>query len=170
MEAKDLILEELERVDRNVKRALDTLGKPELAWRPGPECNSIGLIYFHMAHSEDHFVQVWLRKQPEVWEAAKWFEKFGLNVGDTGSGLTAPQLATFNVPPVEGIAAYAGAVRKETVSYIKSLDGSALDRKENIGPFGEISFGAVLGIMVVHAAGHAGEMAYLRGIQRGMNK
>lgn len=35
-------------------------------WRPASGCNSIGLILFHMARSEDSMMQARLKEEPEI--------------------------------------------------------------------------------------------------------
>ncbi len=44
MDAKDLILRSLEQSQEYLSKALEGLSQEELAWSPGPECNSIPFI------------------------------------------------------------------------------------------------------------------------------
>ena len=66
MEAKDYLLVELDGLERNFQRVIDGLKQEEIAWRPAFGANSIGLILFHMARSEDSFFQARLGEKPEV--------------------------------------------------------------------------------------------------------
>jgi hypothetical protein len=44
------------------------------------------------------------------------------------------------------------------------------DRTINIPNFGDVTIGAMFAFTAVHLAEHAGEISYLRGVQRGMDK
>jgi hypothetical protein len=57
MELKDYLLIELDGLERQLKRVTDGLTHTEVCWQPDRGCNSIGLILYHMARSEDMFVQ-----------------------------------------------------------------------------------------------------------------
>ncbi|MBI2830585.1 MAG: DinB family protein [Chloroflexi bacterium] len=171
MELASFVQSELDRVQRGTMRATDGLSPAELSWRPGPECNSIGIIIFHAARSEDQFVQTRIQGKPQVWESEKWHEKLNLPASERGSGYNAEQLAAFPVPPLKDLIAYGEAVRARTADFVKSATPGALDRVISSGPpFGDTTVGAMLGLVVVHLAQHVGEIAYLRGVQRGMNK
>lgn len=170
MELKDFILEGLDRAKQGTLRAVDGLSHHELMWRPGPECNSIGIILLHQARSEDTFVQTRIQGKPQVWEAEKWYLKLNLPASDTGAHYTVEQLAAFRVPELNDLLAYAGAVRSHTVDYVKSMTPREFDRVVNMARLGDMSVGAVLARMLVHLAGHAGDISYLRGLQRGLDK
>ncbi|MCJ7743767.1 MAG: DinB family protein [Dehalococcoidales bacterium] len=170
MEMKDFIKGALDRAKQGTTRAVDGLSHNELIWRPGPECNSIGLILFHQTRFEDSFVQGRIVGNPQVWESDKWYEKFNMPASESGSGYTAEQLAAFRVPELKDLLGYADAVRAKTLEYLKSAPNNEFDRVINMPRFGDVAVGALLALVIVHMAQHAGEIAYLRGVQRGMNK
>jgi hypothetical protein len=170
MEMKDFIKGALDRAKQGTTRAVDGLSHNELIWRPGPECNSIGLILFHQARFEDSFVQGRIVGKPQVWESDKWYEKFNMPASESGSGYTAEQLAAFRVPELKDLLGYADAVRAKILEYLKSAPSNEFDRVINMPRFGDVAVGALFTLVIVHQAQHAGEIAYLRGIQRGMNK
>ena len=53
METKELILSSLEQSQGYLTRALDGLSQEEVAWSPGPECNNIAFILWHMVTVAD---------------------------------------------------------------------------------------------------------------------
>ena len=168
MEAKDYILMELAGLERNVSRVTNGLTDAELAWRPASGCNSIGLILFHVARSEDMFVQKMLKGTTEVWEAGKWWEKLKMPKDEAGAHYTPQQVNAFPVPRLAALLRYYKAVAAQTTRYIKSIKKAALDDKIVMGgPFGEVPRAAVISLIVSHNGGHIGEMSYLRGLQRG---
>ncbi|MEK7354143.1 MAG: DinB family protein [Chloroflexota bacterium] len=170
MELIDFIQAALNGTQRGVKRATDGLTAHELMWRPGPEANSIGLILFHGTRSEDTFIQATIQHKTTVWESEKWYEKLGMSATDPGAGYTMEQVAAFKAPALSDLLAYAEAVRAKTTEYIKELTPAQCDQKVTWGRMGEFTIGALLALIVNHYAQHAGEMSYLRGLQRGANK
>jgi len=170
MELKEYINSELLGTGRSVKRVTDSLTQQEMAWRPASGCNSIGLILFHVARLEDSFVNTTMRNQPTLWQTAKWYEKLNLPESEEGAHYTVDQVNAFCVPDKDALLAFVSAVQTQTRDYLNSLVPADLDRK--ITAFGgrEIAISYLLAFIVSHATGHIGEMSYLRGLQRGMDK
>ncbi|MDP2744858.1 MAG: DinB family protein [Dehalococcoidia bacterium] len=169
MEMRDFIQAGLDRVRQATLKALDGLSHNELGWRPGAEANSIGLVLFHTVRSEDQYVQTRIQGKPQVWETKRWYEKMDLPVSETGYGYTAEQCASFRVPEGKDLLAYAEAVRTRTLDYVRGMSPDKFDKIINT-PRGDLAIGVYLANMVVHLAQHAGEIAYIRGLQRGLNK
>ncbi len=170
MEIKDFIQGALDRVKQTTTRVAEGLTPQELAWRPGPEGNSIGVILFHMARFEDRFVQGRIRGKPEVWETEKWYEKLNLPAGDTGGGYTTEQVVSFRVPELKALMDYTGAVQARTLEYLKGLTTEELGKVVDLPRLGNPTVGALFTLIITHLAQHAGEISYLRGMQRGANK
>ncbi len=186
METKEFIQTGLENVKRAINRTLDGLTPAELKWQPCPDANSIGLILFHMARSEDRFIQFLLQGKPQLWESEKWYHRLHKATDDGGNRYTAEQVAAFIVPELKDLQAYAEAVRKRTLEYLKDMTPEKLDNKVNLPPMGpppkdatgkprpspfeNATVGSMLSIALTHLAEHAGEISYLRGLKRGMDK
>lgn len=168
MELKEYLLMEISGLERNLKRVTDGLTQAEVGWRPGNGCNSIGLILYHLARSEDMFVQARLRETTEIWETGKYWEKLEVSKDEAGAHYTPEQVNNFPVSELARTLEYFAAVRAWTVDYVKSLKAEDFDRKIVMGgPFGEVPAAAVLSLIVGHTAQHLGEVSYLRGLQRG---
>jgi hypothetical protein len=187
MEGKELIEFGFENIKRSVDRTIEGLTKEELAWHPRSDANSIGLILFHMARSEDTFVNARIQGKQSVWESGKWYVKFNKAMTDGGAHYTAEQVAGFVVPEIKDLQAYADAVRKETTGYLKDVTAKELDRKVELPPMPHAQnadgksappprapFEPIVGLMlqftVAHLSQHAGEISYIRGLKRGMDK
>jgi hypothetical protein len=189
METKELIPIGLANVKRLLDRTLDGLTPAEIKWQPRPDANSIGIILFDIARSEDASIQSRLRGKPQLWESEKWYQKLNKKADDSGGHYTAEQVAAFVVPDLKDLLGYAEAVRKQTLEYLKDLTPGQLDQKVELPPMGppptatvagtpnqarmpprEMTVGSMLMMNVTHLAQHAGEISYLRGLQRGMNK
>jgi uncharacterized damage-inducible protein DinB len=189
MDSKELIKAGLENAKRSTDRALDTLTPAELKWQPRPDANSIGLILFHVARVEDAIVQSLLQRKPQVWEQENWYEKLGKDKSDRGGHYTAEQVASFCVPDLKDLHEYTAAVRKRTLEYLEDMTAEKLDLKVELPSMGpspspapggqdppprrlpfEPIIGSMLLMTVTHSVQHAGEISYLRGLQRGMDK
>ena len=189
METKELIKIGLANVKRALDRTLDGLTPAEVKWQPKSDANSIGIILFDIARSEDASIQSRLQGKPQLWEAEKWYQKLNKAANDTGGHYTAEQVASFVVPDVKNLMDYAEAVRQQTLKYLDNLSPADFDKKvvlppmgpppnvpagapnqPRVPPFRDMTVGSMLMMNVTHFAQHAGEISYLRGLQRGMNK
>jgi hypothetical protein len=189
MDTKEFIKVGLENTKKSVDRVLDGLTPAELNWQPRSDANSIFLILFHMARFEDSFVQSLLQQKTQIWEVEKWYEKLGKDKSDSGSHYTPQQVASFTIPDFRDLQEYTVSVRKHTLEFVKDLTPEKLDQKVELPPMGpprstvaggqstpprrppfEPIVGSMLLMTVTHLAQHAGEISYLRGLQRGMDK
>lgn len=170
MELKDYLNIEFDGLERVAKKVLDGLNQNEVIWRPACGCNSIGLILFHLARSEDSFVQAQLKKKPEIWETGKWYIKLNVAKNEAGAHYTVEQVNAFPVLKFEDLMAYYYTVRSQTREYIKVMTPESFDKTVNMPHFGDITVAGIISIVVAHAAQHIGEISYLRGLQRGMDK
>ena len=172
METSDFILNMLDRVQNALTAAVNGLSHKELTWRPGAEANSIGFILWHQMRCEDIFVQSMIQRKPQVWVSEKWYEKLNLseNSQDVGYGYTAEQVAAFPVPELNDLLGYAKATRARTVEYLKAIAADKLDQVIQTPIFGDIPIGNVFVILLGDIIQHTGQIAYLRGLQRGFNK
>ena len=170
MELIDFVQTALQGSQRAIKRATDGLTAQEVGWQPKPDANSIGLILFHNARSEDTFIQQTIQQKPTEWEAGKWHAKLGMLETQPGAGYTQEQVAAFKAPALADLLGYCDAVRAKTTDYVKTLTPAKCDAKVTWGRMGEFTIGALLALVINHSSQHAGEVAYLRGLQRRANK
>jgi uncharacterized damage-inducible protein DinB len=171
METNAFILDMLGHMKKALTGALDGLSHEEIKWQPNPEANSIGFILWHLVRAEDGGIQSFIQQKPQVWVAEKWYQKLNLSeyIEDNGWGYTAEQVAAFPVPELKGLLGYADAVRSRTIEYLQGVTPDKLDERVKT-PFGELSAGQILSLFMVELAQHIGHIAYLRGLQRGINK
>ena len=170
MELKEYIRMEFDGLERGLTRVMNGLTKQELEWRPSSGCNSIGLILFHMVRFEDSFVQTRIQGKAEVWETEKWFQRLNLAANEAGAHYTAEQVNAFQVPESKDLLAFYGEVRGQTKDYLNSMTPDTFDKKITLPRFGDLTVAAILSLIVAHTSQHIGEISYLRGLQRGMDK
>ncbi len=172
MEIGDFILDMLDRMQQAVTTAVDGLTHEELTWRPGAEANPIGFILWHQLRGEDAFVQGMIQQKPQVWVSEKWYQKLNLpkNPRDNGHGYTAEQVATFPVPELKDLLGYAEAVRVRTVEYLKGVTPDKFDEVVQTRVFGELTISKIFALLLCEITQHIRHIAYLRGLQRSLNK
>lgn len=161
---------ELSGLKSALERPLDGLTREEISWRPSCGCNSIGLILFHIARTEDSIIQSSVKGEPLIWESAKWYEKLNLPVEEEGAHYTIEQVNAFKVPPFNDLMAYYDAVRRKTKECLRGMQPEELDRNISFGNYGELPLATIFSFIVTHASQHVGEISYLRGLQRGLDK
>jgi hypothetical protein len=169
MELKTYIKNELDGLKRVSTRILDNLTQQEMMWRPACGCNSMGLILFHVARSEDSFIQAALQNKPQIWESEKWYQKMNLAEDEIGAHFTIDQVNAFPVPDMKDILNYHEDVRAKTLNYLSNLDLREFDKPVKLR-FGDFTVAGIFGLIVSHTAEHLGEISYLRGMLRGMDK
>jgi len=167
MEAKELILSSLEQSQEYLTRALDSLTQEEAAWSPNAECNSISFILWHTARVEDFFVNRVIQREKELYEAEGWQEKLGTPV--KAYQYTVEELQAWPVPKLEVLQEYANSVRDKTLDFLKSIPPEKLSEVPRPERSPD-SVGATLGHISTEIAMHVGQIAYLRGVQRGLDK
>ena len=171
MEIKEFILDVLNNQDKALKAALDGLSQEELIWRPGVEANSIGFILWHQVRDED-YIQSMIQQKPQVWISEKWYEKFNMsdNPDEDGYGYSVEQVAAFNVPELKDLLTYADTTRAQTVNLLKTLSPDGIDRIIQTPYWGDLSIGQLFTALLGEVIQHTGQIAYLRGLQRGIDK
>lgn len=169
METKEFAGFILEGLQRTLDMVLDGLAREEIAWQPAKDLNSIGLILFHTARSEDFFMQELVRKQRQIWETGGWMAKFGMPYEERGRHYSAAQVNTFVPPDLDEMRKYFTEVRRQSLEYISTLKPEDYS-KEITTPRGANTVAGFISNIIMHSAQHTGEMSYLRGLKRGLNK
>jgi uncharacterized damage-inducible protein DinB len=159
-------------------RALDGLTDDELNWRPNRESNSIAFIMWHTTRVEDRWFQVFAQGKPDVWSRDVWHDKLGLREDERGFGYGVDELAAFPKLAGDDLRGCFEAVRAETAAYLDSLDESDLDIAPGRSPFGapgssnrfaEFTIRRMFRQVIGELMQHLGHMAFLRGLQRGLD-
>jgi len=161
----DIVLDSLGRVHELVPVVLDGLNRDDLRWQPDPESNSIGWLIWHLTRVEDdHLADLGGRAQ--VW-LPTWYERFGLPYPERahGYGMTAAEVAAFDIPSVDLLADYAAAVAaqsREIVSALTEADfGKVIDTRWDP----PVTVAVRMVSVMVEMAQHMGQAAYVRGLR-----
>ena len=170
------ILDTLDTMQGEMDNATKGLTQNEIKWRPNAEANSIGFILWHMLSGEDAFVQIVFKNKPLLWISDEWYRKLNmpeepLPVG--GWDATVEQVASFPVPELKGLLDYGRAVRSETKSFLQNLSNEDFDQACHTpegNPDSSQSIGDLMAILICEMSQHIGHIAFIRGLQRGINK
>lgn len=143
----------------------------ELAWQPGPQSNSIGWTLWHMQRVEDMWVQFFAQRRAELWERDGWHERFGLPTRDTGFGHTPEQVAGWPSLDLNALLQYGEAVRAGTLEFLRGLDPAGFaatpwSDRPNMW-WHDFPVGGMFRQIIGELYQHLGQIAYLKGIQRG---
>ncbi|MGD0352718.1 MAG: DinB family protein [Dehalococcoidia bacterium] len=169
MQLAEAMVKSLEQSQGYLTKALDGLTQEEAAWSPAQESNSIAFILWHVTRVEDFFVIRVIQRGVELYEAEGWREKLGTPAKDTGFDYTLEQLRAWPVPKLEIIRGYSESVRKKTLALLNSISPERLSELARPDRSPD-SVGDILCRITTEIALHMGQIAYIRGIQRGLNK
>ena len=167
MDAKELLLRSLEQSHGYLTKALDGLTQEEATWSPSPECNSIAFILWHTTRVEDFFVNRVIQRGKELYETEKWQEKLGTPL--KAYQYSVEELQSWPAPKLEILKEYVKSVRQKTLAFLNSIPPERLSEVPRPDRSPD-SIGATLEHMTTEIALHVGQIAYLRGIQRGLDK
>ena len=170
MDFKDIIRMALDEYMETLRRALDGLTEEERRFQPSPEAHHIDFAVWHMARVEDSWINGFARRENHVWSAEGWAAKTGLPERDGGSGYTAEQVASLPRFDVDDILAYYDSVRRETYGYLDGLSVEDLDSRPDPDRRPDYTVGKMFSHVIVEESQHTGQIAYLRGLQRGLGK
>jgi hypothetical protein len=152
----------LDLVREYLDTALEGTDQEELTKKlPGATIDPIGAIYIHSIFNEDLCIQKVIQgKQPLVYQDG-WLERFGLPMPPEGEGPDWKN-GKLDVPLFKE---YARLAQKATDEYLNNLSDEELGRKIDFFGRREETIGWVIADMILmHHAGHGGEIAALKGV------
>ena len=153
---------------RGLHRMLDGLTPEELRWQPSPTSNHIAWIVWHMARAEDLMIAR-AGFLNSIWVDGDWASKMGFGGGadDAGGGWTIDQVVAMPEVSVDLLLEYFSSVRERTISEFERSTDEDMANVYNHPPMGEITGAWVWGHAIVEECMHLGQIALIRGMQRG---
>jgi hypothetical protein len=180
MELKDFIERALDALQQHYYGVLKGITVSELSWQPGPNANSIGFIFWHVTRVEDRLVVHFAQGKPEVWIRDGWHQRWGIPSETTGLEYPPEQVESFPVPELTEMQAYFEAVRKETRTYLQTIDANGFkdrpprtpypESKRAVAFFQNYTVGNMFCQLIGEANQHLGQVAYIRGLQKNLDK
>ena len=152
-------------------RSVNGLSEDEMQWAPTPECSSIGFLVWHYGRTLDRWIHSRLQGVPQLWEQG-WAARLGQNMiepNDTGYGYRREELAAFLHPDRAVLLDYAAETLDAAKEFLATMDDSDFDRKNVVNPRGgAMTLGNMCQQLLWEFNQHGGQIAYLRGMQRGL--
>jgi uncharacterized damage-inducible protein DinB len=164
MTSADLLADTFERIHEIVAEMLDGLRPEDLTARLDDEANSIAWLIWHLTRvQDDHVAHVAGTEQ--AWMSAGWADRFALPLGtpDIGYGHDSAQVAAVSTGADE-LRGYLDAVHENTLSFVRGLTDSDLDRVVDDRWDPPVTLGVRLVSVIADDLQHAGQAAYVRGI------
>jgi uncharacterized damage-inducible protein DinB len=165
MTIAELLADAFGRIREEVHAAVDGLTADQLAFRPGPDANSIGWLVWHLARVQDDHVADAAGFE-QVWLTAGWADRFGLPLdpADHGFGHDSAQVASVRIASAELLTGYYDAVHEQSLRYVQDLTEADLDRIVDTRWDPPVTLGVRLISVIDDDVQHAGQAAYVRGL------
>ena len=179
MELQQFIIDGYIEVLRILENSLDGLTEHDLNWKPRPDCNSMGWLVWHLARELDYNIAE-LMGEEQIWTRDGWYSRFNrepkpLDTGFHKFGHTMEDVAAFRSPNVKTLLEYYRAVLEQTQGYINNFSVADLNRElEHTWDFErqrhvKIATTQVRLMSVLsECLQHAGQVAYIRGLLKGI--
>ena len=152
-----------------LNQSLDTLTENELIWKPNLHSNNIIFLVWHMALIEDNLVNKVLLKNEKFWIANNYYEKYPCLKNQTGFGFSQQQLDKFPKMDIQWLIKYYDFVRDSTNNLLEKITEHDLSLNYILG-VNKVTGFFVLGRLITELNQHLGQISYLRGMMRGLNK
>jgi hypothetical protein len=165
MEAKDIVLDALERIRSILHRTLTGLTLDDLHRQPSADTNSIAWLTWHLTRVQDKQVSD-LAGREQAWIVDGWHARFDkpADPDDTGQRYTAEQVASLRPRDPQVLLDYNKAVYQRSVEYIQTLSPADLDRELNEPRWNPLpTVGVRLVSILADNLQHTGQALYLRG-------
>ena len=169
---KASIISGLEEYLEALLKALKDLNSYELRWQPSLESNNIIYLVWHMARVEDNWINKVIGGNETVWEKNNWGSKLKiyLDDGDYGKGYGKEDISKLPEMNIDKLLEFYLDQREASLKVINKLSEEDLD-KDYKRLTGELKKGYwILGHVLVEESQHLGQIAYIRGMIKGLNK
>ena len=174
------IKETLDDYRRRIFAATRDLSINEIYWKPKQDANSIGFIFWHASRVEDRLIRFFVEGKQEIWIIGRWYEKMNLSVEATGVGYSVDELDKFPRLDKQLLVEYFTLVRNNTFNYLDSISSESFDLVLERIPFPEyepsiqhfkgFTIARTFRQLIGELDQHLGQISYIRGIQKGLNK
>lgn len=169
--ATDGLISALENNFTTIDLALQDLTDEEFHRIPASDCNSVAWILWHLSRVIDSFIHTRLRDLPQLWDTGSWEQHFTMPADgeNRGLGWTHQMVCDWQPPSRTRQMEYFEEVRAALREYLPGLTEAQMQQAKIIPPVSEPrTVAAALGQMTWDCVSHGGQIAYLRGMYKGM--
>lgn len=151
-----------------LKVKLEGLTEDELRWQASLDSNTIIWLLWHMARVEDNWINGTIASGDTIWDSNHWATKTGINGEGSGYNDTSDAVRAFPAVSVSNLLDYYDAVRNATFGVIDGITDAELANEFSRGRR-SVTWGWILGHVIVEESQHLGQIALIRGVIRGLN-
>ena len=159
----------LNEYDLILKKSLDSLSDEELIWKPNSHSNNIIFLFWHMILVEDNLINKVLLEDENMWIKEKYYKDFPHLKNQIGFGFTQNELNKFPDMKLSWLMNYYNSLRKITNKFLENTKDVSLSKNYIFGG-GKVTGFFVVGRLVTELSQHLGQISYIRGMIRGLNK
>ena len=152
-----------------LKRSLDSLTEEEIIWKPNPHSNNIIFLIWHMALVEDNLINKVLLGKERVWITDNYYKDFPELRDETGFAFNQKKLDKFPVMDIEWLMNYYNILREGTIKFITNIEDEDLSLDYTFG-IRQVKGYFVIGRLMTELSQHLGQVSYIRGMIRGLDK
>jgi uncharacterized damage-inducible protein DinB len=152
-----------------LKQKLEGLTEAELRWQASLDSNTIVWLVWHMARVEDNWINGVVASGETVWDSGSWAKKTGIATEGNGYSNTPDEVRALPEVNIFDLVDYYDAVRTAAFSVIDGLSDDDMSTNASSRRGRPTTFGWILGHVVVEESQHLGQIAFIRGIIRGLN-
>lgn len=167
MTTAELLADAFSRIRDTVHEVTDGLTLEQLAFRPDGTANSIAWLIWHLSRvQDDHLAGAMGTEQ--VWTSAGWSGRFALPFADsaTGYGHWPDEVAAVRAS-AELLTGYHDAVCEQSLRLVSGITDADLDRVVDERWDPPVTLGVRLVSVLADDLQHAGQAAYVRGLNVG---
>ena len=169
MDFTEIVQMALSESTEDLEKALSGLSNDERRFQPNQHSNHIDFTLWHMLRVEDHWICRFAQRTQTIWERNDWSSLIALPISETGYGYSTEQVLNLNIFDMDKMMEYSNSVRENTVHFLNSLTKEDLSNCPDPSKPG-YSIARMLSHLIVELSQHVGQIAYLRGFQRGINQ
>jgi uncharacterized damage-inducible protein DinB len=147
---------------------LEGLTEAELRWQASLDTNTIIWLVWHMARVEDKWINGVIAGGDSVWDSGGWAVKTGITSEGNGYSNTMDEVRALPEVALSDLLAYYDAVRDAAFGVIDRMSDDNVSTEFSRGGR-TITWGWILGHVIVEESQHLGQVALIRGIIRGLN-
>jgi len=164
MNAAEVLIDFVGRIEGEVHRVLDGLSSEELNYRPDPQANTISWLIWHLTRVQDDHIAA-VADLEQVWTAQGWYERFELPFPPAahGYGQNPDEVAKVTAD-VDLLLGYYDAVHEQSLTFLKGLTDTDLDRIVDDAWDPPVTLGVRLISVLSDDLQHIGHAAYVLGL------
>src|SRR5262249_21737611 len=130
MEAKDIVIDALERIRSILHRTLAGLTLDEIQRQPTPDSNSIAWLAWHLTRVQDNGISV-RSGQEQAWISQGWHAQYGMapDSDNEGKGHTTQKVSAFRAPSIQTLLDYHDSVSTRSKTFVGGLAPAEFNRE-----------------------------------------